>query len=206
MNQGSFFEETWVIMQGGGWLMVPLFLLAVLIYFSIFETFLYLKRHNYFQTDENEWAHWVEYPKDATGEIGEIIHYSQEGGSSPFKIRARFDELKEEHIPRLQRRIQFSTILVGVAPLTGLLGTVMGMLSTFAGLGVSAGDTLEMVAGGIQQALITTQAGLVIAIPGYIMMYSLRKHVTELELFFIRLELLTLQKFERQHNPERVAV
>jgi len=57
--------------------------------------------------------------------------------------------------------------IIAVAPLMGLLGTVGGMIETFASLG-----TMEMfksgggIAGGISQALLTTQLGLIVAVPG----------------------------------------
>lgn len=57
--------------------------------------------------------------------------------------------------------------LVGIAPLMGLLGTVIGMIETFESLGNMGLFTQSGgIAGGISQALLTTQMGLVIAIPG----------------------------------------
>jgi len=57
-------------------------------------------------------------------------------------------------------------VLVAVAPLLGLLGTVLGMVGTFQAVGVRHADTAVMVADGIGQALVTTQIGLVAALPG----------------------------------------
>jgi biopolymer transport protein ExbB len=56
--------------------------------------------------------------------------------------------------------------LVVVAPLFGLLGTVFGMIDTFAAVGAGSSETADLVAGGISKALITTQVGLVAALPG----------------------------------------
>lgn len=59
--------------------------------------------------------------------------------------------------------------LIAVAPLLGLLGTVTGMMETFRGLGDSAlFSQTGGVAGGVAQALLTTQIGLIIAAPGII--------------------------------------
>lgn len=57
---------------------------------------------------------------------------------------------------------------VAAAPLIGLLGTVLGMVETFDAVGGAGGDTptSDLVASGISQALITTQAGLAVALPG----------------------------------------
>jgi biopolymer transport protein ExbB len=56
--------------------------------------------------------------------------------------------------------------LTAAAPLLGLLGTVTGMMQTFTAVANSSAGTSERVAAGVSRALITTQAGLVIAIPG----------------------------------------
>ena len=71
--------------------------------------------------------------------------------------------LKEQ--PALQRSILFIKIISVVAPLLGLLGTVVGMINTFQAIMLfGAGDATRM-AGGISQALQTTKLGLIVAIP-----------------------------------------
>jgi len=56
--------------------------------------------------------------------------------------------------------------LVVAAPLLGLLGTVLGMIDTFDAVATNSSETADLVAGGISKALITTQVGLVAALPG----------------------------------------
>jgi len=71
--------------------------------------------------------------------------------------------LKEQ--PSLQRGILFIKIISVVAPLLGLLGTVVGMINTFQAIMLfGAGDATRM-AGGISTALQTTKLGLIVAIP-----------------------------------------
>ena len=55
-----------------------------------------------------------------------------------------------------------------IAPFIGLFGTIMGIVDAFHGLGTSGGATLRAVAPGISEALITTAAGLAVAIPAVI--------------------------------------
>ena len=67
--------------------------------------------------------------------------------------------------------------LIAIAPLLGLLGTVTGMMETFRGLGDSAlFSQTGGVAGGVAQALLTTQIGLIIAAPGIIAYRYLEGH------------------------------
>lgn len=191
-------EETITLWLAGGWLMIPLAMLGAVIYFAIFELYLHMKKNSFYLMDPNELGHWIDMPKDAEGEVANMIEFTQGGVGSLDSARARFEELRVTHLPILKRRLYFCNILVGAAPLTGLLGTVVGMLGTFFGLSVSTGgNTIDLVAGGISEALITTQTGLVLAIPAYVFITIVKKQLGELEQFFTRMEILTILKLEK---------
>jgi len=71
----------------------------------------------------------------------------------------------------------------------GLLGTVMGMLTTFKGIASSGGNqTVDMVAEGISTALITTQTGLMIALPGLFLNMLIRRRVRNISDSINRME------------------
>jgi biopolymer transport protein ExbB len=67
--------------------------------------------------------------------------------------------------PRLERGLGLLAALGAVAPLLGLLGTVTGMIATFETIAVHGTGNPRLLSGGIGIALITTQAGLLIAVP-----------------------------------------
>ena len=79
----------------------------------------------------------------------------------------------DETVARLQRTLNDGLAAIGVlaaiAPLLGLLGTVSGMITTFDVLAVFGTGNARAMAGGISEALITTQTGLLVAIPGLYM-------------------------------------
>ena len=154
------------------------------------------------RVDENEWRHWIDAPDEAQGELGEIIRFAAANFQSVGRLRACFDEIRTDYIPRINSRVRFSMVLVSTAPLAGLLGTVTGMLTTFNGLSASAGSsTAGLVAGGIAEALITTMTGLVIAIPGFVLISRIKAMRSNLELFLLRLE----NAFIRKSLPRRIA-
>jgi len=67
-------------------------------------------------------------------------------------------------------------VLIGAAPLLGLLGTVAGMLVTFGGMASAAkGEPIDKISAGISKAMVTTQTGLVIAIPAAFLLALLRR-------------------------------
>ncbi|HLU50263.1 MAG TPA: MotA/TolQ/ExbB proton channel family protein, partial [Planctomycetota bacterium] len=77
----------------------------------------------------------------------------------------------------LRRNLGLTGTLAGALPLLGLLGTVLGMLQTFTALSESQAVRAESVAKGVSQALITTQAGLLAAIPILLVRMWLSAHV-----------------------------
>lgn len=103
--------------------------------------------------------HEVELPEDCTTE----------------RVNLAFDELQRSELPPLDRELKFIAVAIAAAPLWGLLGTVTGMLTTFDGLAKGGGGekTMNVIAGGISEALITTETGLMVALPGYFLHYIL---------------------------------
>ena len=112
---------------------------------------------------------------------GEILHLVEE--SSPLYLKvfeALFSPLPEkdkkhevqlageEILFSLNRRLDFLATVATAAPLIGLLGTVLGMIKAFSKLSASGNVDITMLAGGIWQALLTTAAGLSVAIPALI--------------------------------------
>jgi biopolymer transport protein ExbB len=85
--------------------------------------------------------------------------------------RERDDQLflqLQEYRVTLEKRLTAIAITASVAPLLGLLGTVSGMIETFRMMTLFGSGNPEVVSGGISQALITTELGLVVAIPALI--------------------------------------
>lgn len=198
LNEHVF--STWI---SGGPLMIALAALAFIIYGSVLQVVFYLRRLKELGKDEDQWGHWVELPQDAKGLIGDMIRYTQKDVYSRKDLSFRFHMLHRRIIQPLDRQLRFTLTIVSAAPLLGLLGTVVGMLATFLGLSVSyGGNSLDLVAGGISEALITTQTGLVLAIPAMFFLNSARGQRRGLQHFLTQLEARTLREFESRGLPE----
>jgi biopolymer transport protein ExbB len=183
----------WHIWLSGGWVMIPLFALAVLLYAQAFQLVLYVRRSMLSARTEPHWWEWVRDPDRAEGRVAEIIRYTQSDVSSAKQVRNRFDEIRLAMVALIERRTRFVATLVGAAPLMGLLGTVLGMLQTFFGISTSGGsETAGVVAAGISEALVTTQTGLTIALPGLFLVMMIQRQRQGLEAQLARLESLTI--------------
>ncbi|MCL4178194.1 MAG: MotA/TolQ/ExbB proton channel family protein [Verrucomicrobia bacterium] len=195
--QGDFLERSWRIWTDGGMVMIPLFFVSLCIYTLAAQLLLYFYRRQSNRVAEDIWQGWIARPGNATGEVGEIIRYTQDEVGSLADIQGRFTEVTSSKIPPVERRLFIMHVLVLAAPLLGLLGTVLGMLTTFRAISVGGGKMAEMVAKGISEALITTEMGLLIAIPGYFLTYVIRRKKAEYEAFLARLESCTIQFFKK---------
>ncbi|MBC2607016.1 MotA/TolQ/ExbB proton channel family protein [Pelagicoccus albus] len=186
----DFFQNSFMpIWNAGGTLMYPLVGLALLIFFTGMEIIVYLNELRGKSASDKTIEDWVETPDHASGEIRSMIEYGKAALPDQRDVLNRFSEIRNEHLSRIDRRRVMLAVFVSAAPLTGLLGTVIGMLSTFKGLAISSGgQTVNMVADGISEALITTQLGLVIAIPGYILMMLIEKRQNDLDTLLTRIE------------------
>jgi biopolymer transport protein ExbB len=84
----------------------------------------------------------------------------------------------------LRRHLKLIAVLAGVAPLLGLLGTVLGMIETFEVIALFGTGNAKAMAGGISVALVTTQTGLLIAVPGLLVSAALARRARRLEMGF----------------------
>ncbi len=98
-------------------------------------------------------------------------------------LRRRLDDAFAAEERNLRRHHVLVTTIVLVAPLLGLLGTVAGMIETFDSLAeMSLFSQSGGIAGGISQALFTTQMGLLVSIPGLIVNGVLGRRARDIEL------------------------
>lgn len=180
---GIWEMTVWQLFRAGGPLMVPILLCSILALGIILEKFYHLARIKInTQNLKEEVFHLVKNNK-----IKEAIQLCESYHSPVAKIikggllkfGASRDEIKEAmedisifEIPKLEVRLPALATIAHVSPLLGLLGTVTGMTNSFHTIQVRA-STLNPItpgdlAGGIWEALLTTVAGLMVAIPSYV--------------------------------------
>ena len=107
---------------------------------------------------------------NALGRILAVYHQNKEIDTETLELK--LDEAILKETPKFEKRQGTIKVLAAVAPLMGLLGTVVGMIETFPAITLFGTGNPKLMAGGISQALMTTVMGLVVAIP-LVLMYSL---------------------------------
>jgi len=91
--------------------------------------------------------------------------YEEHKGESLETLQLHLDDAVLKELPPLERGLNLVKVLAAVAPLMGLLGTVIGMIVTFQAITLFGTGDPKLMAGGISQALITTVLGLIAAVP-----------------------------------------
>lgn len=190
----GFGHNALTIWQQGGWVMIPLAVLALLMAWCGFRLLATLRGWQFRRLREAQWKEWVRHPDKAEGHVGEMVRYALDSVVTSDDIASRFGEIRAALLPPIERQVSLLGTLVAAAPLVGLLGTVFGMLVTFTILASGGGsDVTGELAVGIKKALYPPQVGLCIALPGLILSKFIRRRAVELDVFLAQLESYTIQ-------------
>jgi biopolymer transport protein ExbB len=117
--------------------------------------------------------------KMAQDSIQGTIFFSliEEKIKSKTNLRLRAEEIGRFEINRLEKFMTLLGTIASVSPILGLLGTVTGMISIFSNLLALETNSIAPLAGGIAEALVTTAAGLIVAIPSLIFYRSFNRTI-----------------------------
>lgn len=121
------------------------------------------------------------------------------------RVSAAMERREETELARLGRDLVVLAAITASAPLLGLLGTVVGMIQTFGAVAGTTGDPVGDVAAGISRALITTQFGLVVAIPGVFGLARLQKQLGHIQVRFasVRIHVIAALRQDSRDGGER---
>ena len=179
------------MVQAGGWLMLPILLCSVIALAIIGERFwsLQKKRINPVTLVSQVWQ-W--YKSDnltdqniealaKTSPLGRVLAAGLVNRHHPREImKESIEDTGRQVVVELERYLNTLGTIASITPLLGLLGTVIGMIKVFAAITAHGVGDPSVLAGGISVALITTAAGLSVAIPSLIFYRYFRGKVDEL--------------------------
>jgi biopolymer transport protein ExbB len=115
-----------------------------------------------------EWAELENTQANNAGQniLSELFKTMEENAKLDFEsLQMLLDEKVQAYIPKIESRVAAIKLIATVAPLLGLLGTVIGMIETFQSIQIFGTGDPKLMAGGISQALVTTMLGLIVAAP-----------------------------------------
>lgn len=207
------------LINDGGWVLIAILIVSMIAWTLIIWEWLRLR-----DQQRGGW-NWIQRAIDDIA-AGRPFREDQAAGVDPSLIplvgqlvrtglrprsqdRASFEAqvmpLLRSQAVMLQRPLALIAVLAATMPLLGLLGTVLGMMHTFDALTARGLGRVDALAEGISQALITTQAGLIVAVP-VVLIHSylaarVRRHVETSSVMIKRIETAVCHD-PRQQPPE----
>jgi len=187
------------IWTAGGWAMIPIAGAALAAFGVGMHVYLSLRAKEFESVPEESWRPWIDHPELRSGPIGRLLDFA--AGAATLKDTAlAFGQLRAAETAPFERDLRVMKVCINAAPLLGLLGTVTGMLATFGALASGSGgeQTMSLVSEGISVALITTETGLVIALPGLFFQYQMQRKLERYQAFLAHLESACTQTLYRE--------
>jgi biopolymer transport protein ExbB len=190
----AFIERAWEITIAGGNAMWAIWLVAFLMCALGANVWIGMTGSGMRRRSRRTVERWIKDPSRVRGAVGRLVKDAI-GSRSREAASLTFAEYKADALEPFERQLKIMKLCVGVAPLLGLFGTVTGMLATFAALASGSGgeQTMSDIAKGISEALITTEAGLVVALPGLFFHYYLSRKLRGYQNFLDDAESLCLK-------------
>lgn len=163
----------------GGLLMIPIGLCSVLAVAIVLERLLMLREPKVISRDvlrqveaclrEGETAEALTLCRKRASAITRVLHAAIANHHKPkTEIKEIIEDAGRHEVPNLERYLGVLGTIASISPLLGLLGTVTGMIKVFNVIAVKGVGHPGALAGGISEALITTAAGLAVAIPSLV--------------------------------------
>lgn len=186
-STGTLFD----LFKAGGWTMLPIAICSLIAMGIIVERFWALKRERilpkHLVAQVWTWIKQGQFDKTKmrelknSSELGEVLTaglLNHQHGREAMK--ASINEAGRAVVVRLERYLNMLGSIALVAPLLGLLGTVIGMIKVFTVMRIEGVGNADALAGGISEALVTTAAGMAVAIPTLVLHRHFIRRVEEL--------------------------
>ena len=202
------------IIRAGGWLMLPIILCSIVAIAIVIERFwsLSVARITPKYVLAQVWT-WLKNSQLDSSKLRELRLSSPLGQilaagllSSRYGRQAMIDSIEQtaaQVVHELERYLNTLGTIAAITPLLGLLGTVVGMIRVFSEIMLQGTGNANALAGGISEALITTAAGLTVAIPTYMFHRFFTRRVDSLVL---GLELESIKLVDALHSDRKVEV
>lgn len=200
------------IIAAGGWLMLPIILCSIAVIAISIERYWTLNpekiapRHQLGEV----WS-WIQKNELDSEKLGALRRSSQLGrilaaGLSNSRhgrdvMKDSIEEGASQVIHEMERYLGALGTIAAITPLLGLLGTVFGMIAVFNAIMLEGTGNAGVLAGGISQALITTAAGLCVAIPA---MMSHRFFQRRVDSLVVTMEQESVKLVDALHSDRRV--
>lgn len=197
----------------GGWLMIPIVLASIAAAAICVERFWSLSPSKIAPANliAQVWI-WIKDDEfdvermrrlKMSSPLGYILAAGLTNSSNRDHMKESIEEAASHVIHDLERYLNALGTIAAVTPLLGLLGTTVGMIKVFSEIMIKGTGDAQVLAGGISEALITTAAGLAVAIPALMMHRYFQRRIDGI---VVQLEQQSLKLVDALHSDRQVDV
>ena len=162
----------------GGWVMIPLLLLSILTIVIVIERYLFLGKQgvgkkNNFESflaalkvgNNKEAMRLCEEDNAAWSRIFQYAALTEISGDEQEKL---MEQAANVEVAYLERRLNVLSIVAGVAPLLGFIGTIAGVITIFFDISTTADISIGVISEGLYQKMVSSAGGLVVGIIAFV--------------------------------------
>ena len=167
------------LLQKGGWIMYPLYVLLVIAIFVFIERVLAIKKAG---TMDPKFMFLIKdhilsgnidaaksMAKNADNPVAKMIEKGIMRIGKPIEsVEKSMENVGKLEMYSMERNLNILSLIAGIAPMFGFLGTIVGMVQLFYGIASTGEYTLNTIAGGIYTKMITSATGLIIGLIAYV--------------------------------------
>lgn len=179
------------LLLAGGWVMVPLALLAFLGLVIFIERYLTIRKSSkdesnlMFQIKQNihegRLDNAIALCKNAKSPLGRMLEKGLKRIGRPIKdIEGAIENTGKLEVSKLEKNIGVLGIIAGIAPMLGFVGTIIGVITIFHDVSIKGAIEIGTISGGLYTKMITSATGLIIGIIAYVLYHILNMMVEKI--------------------------
>lgn len=179
------------LLFAGGWVMIPLALLAFLGLVIFIERYLTIRKSSkdesnlMFQIKQNihdgKLDNAIALCKNAKSPLGRMLEKGLKRIGRPIKdIEGAIENTGKLEVSKLEKNTGVLGIIAGIAPMLGFVGTIIGVITIFHDVSIKGAIEIGTISGGLYTKMITSATGLIIGIVAYVLYHILNMMVEKI--------------------------
>jgi biopolymer transport protein ExbB len=172
-------ESLWDLAAKGGWIMVPILLLSLIAVYYIIERFVAINRgrkiepgfmgniKNFMLSGNIEAA--KEMCRNSSAPEAKMMAKGLSRMDKPIAdIEKSMEAAGKQEVYKLEKNLNILSIIAGIAPLFGFIGTILGVIKIFYTISLADNISIGLISGGLYQKMVTSAAGLMVGVFAFI--------------------------------------
>lgn len=193
----------------GGWVMIPLALLAFTGLVIFVERYLTIRKASKQETNlmlqikqyihEGRLENAIALCRNTNSPLGRMLEKGLKRIGRPIKdIEAAIENVGKLEVSKLEKNISILGIVAGISPMLGFVGTIVGVITIFHDVSIKGAIEIGTISGGLYTKMITSASGLIVGIIAYVLYHILNAMV---ERIILRMETDALEFIDLLEEP-----